>query len=183
VKINVALVLFLSVIPDIDIFLEHLTFIAHRGPLHSVVLAFIVFVPLFVIYRQKAIPYFVALISHPLMGDFFTGGRLQLLWPLSSRYFGITTISIQDPVSVTAELILFFVAIIIMVRTGDLVVLLRPHKSDFLLLVPLLALLAPILAGYPLRVPLLLIVPHVFFIVLFLVSIAFGFIVFGKRSH
>ena len=182
-KINVALVFFLSVIPDVDIFLEHLTFIAHRGPLHSVVLAFIVFVPLFIIYRRKAIPYFVALISHPLIGDFFTGGQLQLLWPLSRQYFGIASISIQDPVSVALELVVFFVAIIVMVRTRDLLVLLQPHKSNLLLLVPLFALLGPIFVGFPLRVPLLLIAPHLFYIVVFLVSIVSGFLGIGKREH
>ena len=77
------LILVLSIIPDADILLgvEEL----HRGPTHSIITALIVFIPVFAIYRRKAVPYFLAFISHALIADFFIGGRIMLFWPLSSN--------------------------------------------------------------------------------------------------
>ncbi len=89
-KPNIPLLLVLSIIPDVDIIFDFLTGSQlHRGPTHSIVVAIIAFIPFFIIYRKKAIPYFLALISHPLIGDFFIGGKLELLWPFSNSQFGL----------------------------------------------------------------------------------------------
>ena len=81
VNINIPLVLVLSIIPDIDI-LGGEAF--HRGPTHSLILAVLVFIPIFTLFRKQAIPYFLALVSHSLIGDLFIGGNLELFWPLST---------------------------------------------------------------------------------------------------
>src|SRR5512136_2933903 len=66
---NVPLLFVLSILPDVDILAEHVSglheLLPHRGPLHSVLVMLIVFIPIFAVYRKKALPYFIALISHP----------------------------------------------------------------------------------------------------------------------
>src|SRR5512135_1575536 len=85
VKFNVPLLLVLSILPDIDIVYDFITGSdLHRGPTHSIVVAVLAFIPFLIIYRKKAIPYFLALISHSLIADFLIGGQLQLFWPFST---------------------------------------------------------------------------------------------------
>jgi membrane-bound metal-dependent hydrolase YbcI (DUF457 family) len=53
VNLNIPLILVLLIIPDMDlIFMREL----HRGPTHSIITALIIFVPVFLIYRRRAIP-------------------------------------------------------------------------------------------------------------------------------
>jgi membrane-bound metal-dependent hydrolase YbcI (DUF457 family) len=126
VKFNIPAILALSVIPDIDIILGFLIESdIHRGPTHSIVIAVLIFIPFLILYRQKAVPYFAALLSHSLIADFLTGGQLQLLWPLTERQFGITElgfpyITIYNPINITLEFTLFAIALIIMFKTRDL---------------------------------------------------------------
>jgi membrane-bound metal-dependent hydrolase YbcI (DUF457 family) len=71
VKFNIPILLVLSILPDVDIVFDYLTNSQiHRGPTHSIVVATLAFIPFFIIYRKRAIPYFLALIAHPLIGDF-----------------------------------------------------------------------------------------------------------------
>jgi hypothetical protein len=133
----------------------------------------LVFVPFFTLYRKKAVPYFLALVSHALIGDFLIGGGVQLLWPLSDAKFGnywlFTTIT--DPANVALELILFAVATIVMFKTRELLQFLQPHKSNLVLVVPILTVLLPTFVGYPIDVPFLLIIPHLFYLILFSISV------------
>jgi membrane-bound metal-dependent hydrolase YbcI (DUF457 family) len=95
-KLNIPILLVLSILPDVDIIYDFINGTEiHRGPTHSIVVAALAFIPIFIIYRKKAIPYFLALISHPLLGDFFIGGKLQLFWPLSTNQYDFT--SLADP--------------------------------------------------------------------------------------
>jgi membrane-bound metal-dependent hydrolase YbcI (DUF457 family) len=68
VKLNIPILLVLSLLPDIDIVYDFLTGTQiHRGPTHSIVVATLAFIPIFILYRKTAIPYFLALISHFLI--------------------------------------------------------------------------------------------------------------------
>ena len=122
VKINIPLILVLSVIPDID--LLFIRFIIHRGPTHSIIVAFLVFIPFFVLYRKKAIPYFVALASHSLIADFIIGGKLMLFWPLTETKYGLHELGSyyipnNSNVNLAIELSLFIIALAILIRTKD----------------------------------------------------------------
>ncbi len=87
---NIPVLLVLSILPDIDIAFQTLTgSIIHRGPTHSLIVALVIFTPFFILYGKRAVPYFLAFISH-FLGDFFIGGQLQLFWPLSTSNFGFT---------------------------------------------------------------------------------------------
>ena len=172
VNFNIPSILVLSIIPDIDIIFQFLfKSEIHRGPTHSIIIATLVFIPFFVLYRQKATPYFAALASHSLIGDFFIGGHLQLLWPLSTQQFGLPFINIYDPINIALEFTLFAIATIIMVKTRDLFVLFRNHKLNLILAIPIFTVLLPTFMGYPLRVPILLVLPHLFYLVVFTISV------------
>jgi membrane-bound metal-dependent hydrolase YbcI (DUF457 family) len=177
VSLNIPLILVLSVIPDIDILLDFLLKSEiHRGPTHSIVVAIVVFIPFFVLYRQKAMPYFAALASHSLIGDFLIGGQVQLLWPLSPNKFGLHElgfpyINIYNPINIALEFTLFAVALIVMLKTRDLFRFFRNNKLNLILIIPIFTVLLPTFASYPLRVPILLVLPHLFYLVLFSISV------------
>lgn len=172
VNINVPLILVLSVIPDIDLIFNFLFNIdIHRGPTHSVITAILVFIPFFIIYRQKVVPYFTALISHSLIADFLIGGQMQLLWPLSTSEFGFSNISINGALNVALEFTLFVIAVLAMLKTRDLLQFFRNRKLNLILAIPIFTVLLPTFTSYPLNVPLLLVLPHLFYLVLFAISV------------
>ena len=177
VNFNIPLILVLSIIPDIDILFESLICGIHRGPTHSIIMAILVFIPFFLLYRQKAIPYFAALASHSLIGDFLIGGQIQLLWPLSTKEFGLCElgfpyyINIYHPVNIALEFTLFAIALLVMLKTRDLFHFFRNKKLNLLLIIPIFTVLLPTFLGYPLYVPILLILPHLFYLVLFSISV------------
>ena len=181
-KPNIPLLLVLSIIPDIDIIFDWFTQSQlHRGPTHSIVVAIIVFIPIFIIYRKKAIPYFLALISHSLIGDFFIGGQLQLLWPFSTTQFGFHElgfyyISIFSPINIAIELILFTIATLVLCKTNDWQVFFKSNKSNLVLIIPIFTVLLPSTIGYPFSAPLLLTEPflalaHLFYLALFSIAV------------
>jgi membrane-bound metal-dependent hydrolase YbcI (DUF457 family) len=170
VKVNLPLLLATSVLPDIDLLLR---FLMHRGPTHSLLTITVLMIPFFIIYRKQAIPYCAALLSHILIGDFFTGG-IQLFWPLSQGWLGALNIDVSSLPNVIAELALFFITLPIMYKLGDLQTLLKPHNKNWALIIPLGAVLGPLLAvgrGRESFLPSLLVVPSLFYIGLFAYSI------------
>jgi hypothetical protein len=172
--LNIPLALMLSVIPDMDILAEHIdglaSVIPHRGPVHSVLVALVVFIPIFIIYRKAALPYFIALIQHALIGDYFIGGQLELFWPITGQKFGFPT-SIQSMQNVVLELSLFTVSIILLLATKDLHKMLQPNRSNLILAIPTFTVLLPTFVSYPLDVPILMIPPHVIYTIIFAASI------------
>jgi membrane-bound metal-dependent hydrolase YbcI (DUF457 family) len=181
-KPNIPLLLVLSIIPDIDLIFDWFTHSElHRGPTHSIVVAIIVFIPIFVVYRKKAIPYFLALISHSLIGDFFIGGQLQLFWPFSTTQYGLHElgsykISIFSPINIALELILFTIAMVVLYKTGDWKVFFKNNKTNPILIIPIVTVLLPSTIGYPFTEPLLLTAPflalaHLFYLALFSIAV------------
>jgi hypothetical protein len=167
VDINIPLLFLLSVLPDIDLLIPGLV---HRGPLHSVVLFFIVFLPIFAVYKKRAVPYFVALIQHIVIGDYLIGGDLQMLWPLSSNLYGLP-IEGGSLVHVVLEWVLFVVSMLVMVKTKDLFLLFKPVQSNVILSIPVLTVLLPTVISFPLSVPSSLLFPHVIYLLLFAVPL------------
>jgi len=167
-KVNVALIFMLSVIPDVDILIPYLT---HRGPTHSILMAFIFFIPIFALHHEDALPYFAALIQHSLISDFIAGGKAQLLWPLTTQTFGLE-LSIKSPASITIEWLSFLTATFIMVKTKDAHLLFQPNNLNLILAIPIFTVLLPTLLAFPLEVPITLIPPHITFIALFIISLS-----------
>jgi hypothetical protein len=187
VNLNIPLVFVLSIIPDIDIlFQSFFTSEIHRGPTHSVITAIVVFIPFFVLYRQKAVPYFIALISHSLVGDFFIGGQIQLFWPLTTQEFGLHElgfyyIGISSRLNIILELTLFTVATIVMIKNRDLLSIFKSNMLNLVLTVPIFTVLLPTFLGFPLSVPILLVPPHLFYLAIF--SLAFLMVILRKTKQ
>jgi membrane-bound metal-dependent hydrolase YbcI (DUF457 family) len=164
-NINLPLILTLSVIPDIDLFLFKFT--QHRGPTHSIITALIIFTPFFIIYRKQAIPYFIALIQHGLIGDYFGGGDVQLLWPITNTGFG-AGIEVTSLTGITIELTAFLIALTIMLLQKDIHTFFRPRTSNLLLIIPATTLLQAVL---PTAVPFPLKLPSYFMLAIFSAAI------------
>jgi membrane-bound metal-dependent hydrolase YbcI (DUF457 family) len=166
-KLNIPIALTISVIPDIDILVP---FLQHRGPVHSIVTLFMFFIPIFAIYRKKVIPYFLALIQHSLIGDYITGGGIQLLWPITTQYYGMG-IGIKSQTNITIEWTMFLASIIMMLKTKDMAIFFQPHNSSLILSIPTFTVLLPTFLAFPLEVPPILILPHIVYLILLLTSI------------
>jgi len=166
VKIALPLIIVLSIIPDIDILTP---FIQHRGLTHSILLALALFIPVFIVWRRQALPYFIALVQHSLVGDYLGGGGLKLLWPLTNTTYGLR-IDIKGATNVVIELFAFLVALFVLLRTRDLFKLFKPRMLNLILIVPTAALLLPLLA-FPFPVPPVLLIPHLILLTIFLISI------------
>ena len=174
-SINLPLLLVASILPDIDLILQNLNMglFMHRGPTHSIITITVFMIPLFVIYRKQALPYFIAALSHPLIGDLPTGG-VELLWPVSQHWFGSSTLPVGSFFEVIAELLLFALATSLMYWTGDLMRLLQPCTHNLYLLVSIGAVLGPMLEagrGLDASLPLLLVPSSVFWLILFVYSV------------
>ena len=181
---NIPTILVLSIIPDVDI-LFGTEF--HRGPTHSAIVALLIFIPLFIIYRKKATPYFLALLSHTLIGDLLIGGNLQLLWPITTNEISLSPllpkIAINSPINVALELTLFTAATIVMFKTKDLRIFLQNNKTNLLLAIPISTVLLPTFLAYPLSVPLLLVAPHLFYLALFTIALFAALPGFFEKHH
>ena len=81
---NLPAVLIASILPDIDIIFHR--YIVHRGPTHSIITMTLAFIPVY-LYFRKGIPYYVSLLSHSLIGDYFTAYGTQLLWPITNNWY------------------------------------------------------------------------------------------------
>lgn len=176
IEVNIPLILLLSIIPDIDIILGvFLGVPLHRGPTHSLIFAFMVFVPFLIFFKKRALPYFFSLASHSVLADFFVGGNIQLLWPISesemgASQLGFSLIQITDPINVALELGMFIFALIVLLKSRDLFKFFRSNLLNLILIIPVFTVLLPTFVSYPLPVPNLLILPHLFFLIVFIVS-------------
>lgn len=171
VKLNLPLLFAVSVIPDIDLILQYVdpTLFMHRGPTHSIITYTIVAVPFLLVYRRKAVPYYIALLSHSLLGDLFTGG-FEMLWPVSQQWFSVMRLEVTSLLSISIEIILLFIAIAIMLKTKDLHTLLKPNNYNLILIIAFGATLGPMLdLSQTLEgsLPALLIVPSLFWLTIF----------------
>ena len=113
------------------------------------------------------------MLSHSLIGDFFTGGS-QLFWPLSHNWFGALNLEVFGLINVVLELALFSLTLPIMYKLGDLQTLLKPNNKSWALIIPLVATLGPLLAvgrGQENALPALLIIPSLFYVGLFVCSL------------
>jgi hypothetical protein len=139
-KLFIPLVLMLGIAPDFDLLLRG---VVHHTLTHSFFFWIIVFAPFFVVFRQKTVPYFVAVAQHFAFGDFLVG-NVMIFWPFSQSYFGfnIAMTSMLDVALETAGLLL---AVGISYFNGDLRRMLSIDIHNFLMFLPLLALLTSML--------------------------------------
>ena len=166
VNVNVPVMFTLAILPDIDLLIPRL---AHRGPTHSLIVLALLFVPVFLLYKKRAIPYFAALILHPLIGDILTGGA-QLLWPLTTTEYGLR-LDIANPANILTEWTFFLASLALLYTAKDLHTLFQRHRSNLFLLIPIFTVLLPTFLMFPIYVPRELIIPHLIYLTIFTLSI------------
>ena len=178
VKLNLPLIIVASIIPDVDILLESVfthfgsPLFMHRGSLHSIITFTVLFLPFFIKYRKQAVPYYVALMSHSLLGDLFTGG-LEMLWPLSQQWYSVLDVSVRSVTNIVAEMALFAIAVYLMFKLKDLQTLLRPGNHNLVLFIAFGATLGPMLGlsqSFEGSIPAPLIPMSIFWVTLFAYS-------------
>lgn len=137
VSINPYLVLLLGALPDIDLLLGSYG-IEHRTITHSLFFWSMAFVPIFIRYRKRSIPYFIAPIQHILLGDFVVG-HTDPFWPLAhfELGLGLRLLSIEN---VALEAIGLAIFLIWVNRNGDSKILLRPRRQGLLSVIAILPL-------------------------------------------
>lgn len=167
VNINIPLVITLSILPDIDLLVPVL--LQHGGPTHSIILYLAVAFPAILVGKKQTIPYLMAIISHPLLGDYLTRSSraqgVQLFLPLTSSWFAAGSHA-AVLAYIYLELVLFAVFLMLMLRTKDIKILMEHHHSNLLLTIPISTALLPVFMQFPIPVPLELIAPHLILIVL-----------------
>jgi len=114
------------------------------------------------------------MVQHSIIGDYITGGGIQLLWPLNTQWYGIR-IEMMGSVNIFIEWTLFLMSMTIMFKTKDVWILLQHHASNILLSIPILTILLPTLLSFPVSVPLELVIPHIIYLVLFAFSTVIDF--------
>jgi membrane-bound metal-dependent hydrolase YbcI (DUF457 family) len=108
-QFNIYLVCFLSILPDFDIFFPF--FLVHRGVTHSFITTSIIFIPL-ILLNKKTIPYYLSILSHSLIGDYFTSYGIKLFWPMSNEYYKFfITLSLNNPIEYMVETFLIILMI------------------------------------------------------------------------
>ena len=108
---NTILIWIISVSPDLDLLIPGLV---HRGASHSIISAIVIFIPIFIIY-ENAHPYLAALLSHSLIGDYFTIHGCKLFWPLRKTFY-VSPLAwpVGSTFGILVEVLLFALMIFIM---------------------------------------------------------------------
>jgi membrane-bound metal-dependent hydrolase YbcI (DUF457 family) len=163
---NICILLTLTILPDIDLVIPG---IRHRGPFHSIFVIILLFLPFLITYKKTVIPYIIATEQH-ILSDYIAGGGVQMLWPLNQNWYGLK-ISISNPIAIITEWILFLGCLALMIKTRNLLELLKPHLSNLILLIPIGSIFSPVFLHYPINVPNELIIPHFIFLAIFSLSI------------
>jgi len=141
-KLFIAMILMLGIAPDIDLLLRSFGVI-HHTLTHSFFFWLIVFAPFFAVFRQKTVPYFVAVAQHFAFGDFLVG-NVMIFWPFSPTYFGLN-IAMTSMLDVALETAGLLLAAGISYYKDDLRRMLSIDIRNLLMFLPLLALLTSIL--------------------------------------
>lgn len=164
-RIEIPLILALSILPDIDFLLTGVT---HRGPTHSIILIAPLLLPLAYYKKKASIPYIAAILQH-LAADLLGTGGIQLLWPLSTGFFGLP---ITQSLDNAAEWTLFLASIAVLTKTGDLKTLITKDSSwlNFALIIPVNSIFSPLFLHIPIRIPTWLYIPH--YILLIILTLA-----------
>ena len=136
-KLIVPAILLLGILPDADLLLGSLG-VMHRTLTHSFFFWIIIFLPIFIIFRLKSVPYFVDVVQHFAFGDLLMG-KVMIFWPFNSAQVGFS-IPMPSLIDVTLELAGLILALGIIIYSGDLKRLFSVTKSNILMLLPLLAL-------------------------------------------
>jgi len=169
IDVNLPLLFLFSLFPDIDLVILRAM---HRGPTHSIIFITLLFFPFFIAYRKKATPYFAAVASHIIIGDFIEIGGVKLLWPLNQTWYSLNLFPMYSSIGILSEWLPFGISVIVMLKSEDLKHLLRPHSSNFSLILPAIGILTSFFLLFQSPILILLIIPNLVYLTIFATSIA-----------
>jgi hypothetical protein len=119
------------------------------------------------IWRKTSIPYLAAAASHALIGDYLTRSAntrgVQLLFPLTRTWYS-AGLEGAELLYIYSEIILLIAFLSLLFTTRDTNFLTKNHPSNWLLVIPLITLILPVLIDFPLHVPIELVIPHLILI-------------------
>jgi len=162
--LNMPALLTFALLPDVDLLVPGLQ---HRGPTHSLLFIAAMSVPILLVWSGNAFQYIIALSTHSLIGDVFTDGGTQLLWPFSREWVMVDqTLMMGCTFEVYMEIALFTAMIGVMLLSGDLSRFLKPSRKNLLLGIPISTIVLPALFEYPVRMPTSLMIPHILLLAL-----------------
>jgi hypothetical protein len=141
-KLFVPAILMLGVVPDIDLFFGRFS-VVHHTFMHSFIFWLVIFAPFLLVFRQESIPYLAAVVQHFAFGDLLVG-RVMILWPFSSSYFGLN-IAMPSVLDVALETAGLLLAAGVITFNGDLRLLFSVDMRNIPMFLPLLALLTSML--------------------------------------
>lgn len=169
VKVNLPLLLAVSVIPDVDLLFF---FMSHRGLTHSIIVMALLTIPFAIKYKKAILPYLAAILSHIFIGDLFTGG-VGYFWPISKAKYGLLNFQVNSFTMVLVELTLFFISIALMYKQNDLQTLFKPANRNWSLIIASGSLIGPLLwlGRTPDPIPVLLIIPSLAWLCIFAYSL------------
>lgn len=171
---NIPAIWTLSLLPDIDLLIPSLQ---HRGPTHSIIVAILIIAPLFIIGSRKTAPYIAALATHSMIGDYITNGGVRLFWPLSLEWLVFErAIMLGSAFEAYIELALFAMLIVTLILSRDYNHLFHLERRNTLLFVPLCTIVLPVMFKYPVKVPKILIIPHLFLMSIIVLSFSMSLI-------
>jgi len=169
VKINLPLLLAVSVLPDVDLLFF---FMSHRGLTHSIIVIGLLAIPFALKYKKAILPYLAAVLSHIFIGDLMPSG-VAYFWPISKAKLGFFDFEVSSFTMALVELTLFFITLLLMYKQNDLQALLKPANKNWLLIIVSGSLVGPLLllgeTADP--IPELLIIPSVAWLCIFAYSL------------
>ena len=109
------------------------------------------------------------MVQHSIIGDYLTSEGVQLLWPVTSDWYG-GGIKMTSLTNVLFEWVLFVASLTILLKAKEARTLFQPRPSNLLLSIPPFAVLLE-LFSYPLFVQLELVIPHLTYLTIFFFSV------------
>lgn len=90
IETNIPLLILAGGIPDFDLFTRqpYNTLFGHHGISHSWVVITLFFIPFFLRFGRQTLPYYLAVIQHPVFGDLVTN-HIPLLYPITLNEMGL----------------------------------------------------------------------------------------------
>ena len=163
-----------SLLPDVDFIIPSLQ---HRGPTHSIIFTLLFFTPFLLIAFRKAAPYFAAMLTHFMIGDYITDKGVMMFWPLSLKFVKYQkTIPIGTSLEIQLELALFATLLVILIISKDLNHLLHYENKNLILLIPIFTIIIPAIYKYPIKIPTILLIPHMILLGIITLSLSISII-------
>ncbi len=147
VKFNPYIILLLGALPDIDMLFEMFG-LGHRTVTHSVLFWSVVFIPIFVEYGRRGLPYYVATVQHIVLGDMIVG-RVNPIWPLVDVKLGlgVNLVSLENIALEAMILATFFILVMKNMDCRIFFSMERRSLLSIITLVPLIGFLAFVALG------------------------------------